>query len=474
MAHTVMRNRIFPVAEQTEAGGWHEEEPRAPSEGKGPPTVGGLGFALFIVLNAILLIRPSEIVAPLENIPLYELVICACALISLAAILGNLDPNTLKDRAIHVCALGMLPAIVLSHVSHFQFGLAYGAAYSFAKVLVYFLLFVSIMTSFERVRWFLFWLEMFIIVLVAVALLQHHGIVNIPRLEECQQRMLDDAGDEGILLRLVSTGIYNDPNDLCLILSFGILIAIYWLGDRRLGPGRFLWALPIGVFGYGIMLTHSRGGLMGLTTGIVVLFTTRFGWKKALPLIVVTLPVMLFLFAGRQTKINLSDQDDTAQGRIQIWRDGLNLFKTAPLFGIGEGRYDEEVFHVAHNSFVHSFTELGLFGGTLFSGAFFLAVKFLSKVGSGRSQFPNAEILRLQPYLLAGTLAYIVGMLSLSRAYVVPTYMMIGLASTYTLLAAPAAGVQLPGVSAGVVKFVIKASLLTLVLHYIFIRVFAE
>ena len=70
------------------------------------------------------------------------------------------------------------------------------------------------------------------------------------------------------LARLQATGIYGNPNDLSRILVVGILLGLYFLGDRRLGLLRPLWLLPIGLFGLGLHLTHSRGGLMSLLGGL--------------------------------------------------------------------------------------------------------------------------------------------------------------------------------------------------------------
>jgi O-antigen ligase len=183
---------------------------------------------------------------------------------------------------------------------------------------------------------------------------------------------------------------------------------------------------------------------------------------------------MLFLFSGRQTNIDLSNPEDTAQARILAWRDGLELFKGSPLFGIGTGQYVEEVGLVAHNSFVHCFTELGALGGMLFTGAFFLSAWHLHRVGSAGRDILDPEVLRLRPYLLAGLLAYIFGMLSLSRDYIVPTYMMLGMASAYVGMPAVAGRVALPGMTPRLVAILAGISLLTLASLFIFVRFFAR
>ena len=184
---------------------------------------------------------------------------------------------------------------------------------------------------------------------------------------------------------------------------------------------------------------------------------------------------MLMLFAGgRQTDVNLSDTEDSAQARIQLWREGLELFKTAPVFGIGKGEYEEEVVQVAHNSFVHCFTELGMFGGTLFTGAFFLAGWPLHKAGVHGKGVLAPDLLRLRPYRQAAVLAYVVGMFSLSRAYIVPTYLMPGLAACYLGLPGVAGRVPTLKMTARLVGILALVSVLTLAGLHVFVRIYAR
>src|SRR5262249_7782952 len=155
-------------------------------------------------------------------------------------------------------------------------------------------------------------------------------------------------------------GIFSDPNDFTLALSLSVLVSLYAIGSLR-GLTRLLWLAPLLVSVYAIVLTKSRGGLLGVAAGVIVLLTTRYGWRKSLPPVLVA-PAGLLLVGGAQTRFNISDPDDTGLGRLQLWSKGLVLFWESPLFGIGEGRYVVEEGFVAHNSFIHAYAELGFFG----------------------------------------------------------------------------------------------------------------
>ena len=106
-----------------------------------------------------------------------------------------------------------------------------------------------------------------------------------------------------------------------------------------------------------------------------------------------------------------------------------------PLFGIGFGQFAEESSDVAHNSYLHTYAELGFFGGTLFFGSFFLALDSMRRIDTNQ-QSPAAEALTQLRPCVAGLIAgYATGVFSLSRPYMVPTYLVFGLGASFMYLA---------------------------------------
>jgi hypothetical protein len=396
------------------------------------PAPGLLGFVVFLLLNAVLFIRPSDLFDGVKNWPLYTICILACAVLSLPAILERFGAPDKLLKPIYACFFGLYVAVWMSHLSRLHLGDAWDAGYDFTKVAVYFVLLVSLVNTYGRLRVFLLWLIACVVVLAALALLQYHGKINLPALEVVEETgNYDEATGEYVLFRrLVSTGLYHDPNDLCLILVVGMAFSLYWLEERPVGPARFLALAPLGLFGYALALTQSRGGFLALVAGLLALLSARFGWRKTALLLPLALPLMIFLFAGRQTHIDLSNSQDTAQGRIQLWREGLQLYKTSPLFGIGTNGMADEIGTVAHNTFVHTYTELGFFGGTWFTSLTALGVWLLLRRRGPAPPVPPPE-LRVRPYLLAAVVAYAAGMFSLSRGYIPPTYLPVGLVAAY-------------------------------------------
>ena len=266
------------------------------------------------------------------------------------------------------------------------------------KIVAYYLLLVALVDSPFRLRSFLFWLIGLTLLLSGLAILHYQGVIQIESLNAVGQSDIDaESGLVQVIPRLQSTGVFNDPNDLSMILVLGIIGCIYFI-ETSSGIGRFLFLAPLGVFLYGLRLTYSRGGLLSLGSGLFVLFgRVKFGWKKAICARRWWQQMRIVLFGGRMTSVNLGDRNDTSQHRIQLWSQGLDLFRESPLFGVGMNEYAERAGLVAHNSFVHTYAELGFFGGTMFAGAFYGAISSAKKVGDDGVMLPDSIVKRLQP-----------------------------------------------------------------------------
>jgi len=391
-----------------------------------------MDFVLFIVATGVLFLRPLDFVPDLATLPLYLACLLAAAGSAAAPIVRQLSPTALAARPVTVCVLGVLGAILISHLLQGALWEARTAGSEFAKVVLYYLLLLAVVRSPDRLRQFLAWLAVFFGVVALLALLQYHGIIAVQHFEVLQQRQLDqDTGDVTILPRLVGFGMFNDPNDLCLILLAGMGIAAYFLLEN-VGLARLAWAVALAGFGYALALTQSRGGFIALMVGMLVLFQSRYGLLKAAALGGLTLPVLFLAFAGRQT--SFTADGEAGSDRLELWREGLELLKEAPLFGVGHGAFADRVGLVAHNSYVHSFAELGYFGGTLFLGAVVTALWGVFRLGWQDAAIADPRLKRLRPYVLAIVTAYATGILSLSRCYIVPTYLMLGLAVAFVVL----------------------------------------
>jgi hypothetical protein len=432
---------------------------------------GDADFWAFILVNATLFIRPGEIVTILYGMPIYELANVLCLALCLPEVVRQFRANTLAIRPITLCVLGLMVAVVLSRAVHGDVYNARVLGFAFFKVVVYYLMLMATVTSADRLRRFLLWIARFAFVLTVLALLQYHGVIDIEALTpayEYQDDVDPVTGEQVLLVRLCSAGIFGNPNDLSRILVIGTAVAWWCITEPALGNARYLWVAPLGMFGYALHLTHSRGGFLSLLSCIAVLFRARFGWLKTVALSAVVIPGILLVFGGRQTQMDT--ESGTGQQRIQIWSEGFRMFRESPWFGIGIDKYGEELYYNAHNSFVQCFTELGLFGGTLFVGAFYIALSQTQRLGAHPELMQDPLLRRLRPYLMGIVAGYVVGMLTSTRSYNLPTYVVLGLAAAYLRLSGAGTRLRDMRLNVRLVRNITLVSALFFTALYVYVR----
>lgn len=394
-----------------------------------------MGFYLFILTNAALFVRPSEVVPSLAEVNVYLILILTCAVVSIGRVLRQLSGAAIAASPITACVLAFWAISVLSLAVRADWAGAWAVGSDFGKVVLYYLLLVGLVDTPDRLRSLLRWLAVLCVLQSGVTLLRYHGYLEMPGdvAAVVDSRIDPETGKSVSYERLQGTGIFMDPNDLCLALSLGVLCCLANVIDTRAGMFRVAWLAPIVPLVYTLKLTESRGGLLGLLCGLVALCRARYGWKRTLPLAAVALPAAILLAGGRQASIDIGRQDDTAQGRIQLWAEGLLCLRHAPLFGVGANNYPDATGTglVAHNSYVNAYTELGLVGGSVFVGLFYFALRPLEQLAANRSGILDPELRRLQPFVLAIGVAYAAGIWSLTRNYVIPTYLVVGLAVSF-------------------------------------------
>jgi O-antigen ligase len=429
-----------------------------------------LGFFLFVLVNAAAFMRPSEIWPDEMHPQTYLYLILACLAVSFLCLRESLTRRALAAQPITVCVLGLLTAIVMSHLTNFDFDTAYTAGWEFSKIVLYYLLFLGLVRTPTRLCRLLLWLVCFVLVHALVAVLQYHRLIHAPYFEP----LAEEAGVNPItgpnyLLRLCGSGIFHNPNEFCYPVSAAMIICLYYLDRRRSLMIRVFCLAALLFFGYAISLTHSRGGFVGLLAGLLTFLFARYGWRKALPVAALVLPVLFVLFGGRQTDLDI--ESGTGQTRIQMWNDGLVFLVRNPLFGIGTGQYRGAAGLVAHNSFIQAYGETGFFGGTLFVGAFYCAALTLYRLGSREETIADDQLRRLRPYLMGLVGGHIGAMISMSLTDMIPTYTILAIVAAYlrvTPLRPPLP--NLPRFNGGLALRLVAVSVLTVATFYAYVR----
>ncbi len=405
--------------------------PAGPPRRPKPPEPNGLAFGLFLIVNAVLFIRPSDVLPALEGVELYQYAILCCLAVGFPAIIEHLQPTNLEKRPIDLCVMLLLPVILMSHLVGGRPEQMLVDGFFFFKIVVYYLLFVSLVTTPARLRLFCACLILFACAVAVLAAMDFHKVIKLPRgIDRWGRTVLEDE------TRMYGPGIFQDPNDVCVLITASLLLLLGRLADVKAGLLRWGWLVPLGVLGYGLYLTRSRGGMLALLAGLAVMGAIKWGWRRVLLLGVLLGPLLagaVLLSRG----VDLDSHQDSGQTRVQLWNEGLGMLRANPLFGKGMNRFHEDgVGHVAHNSYIHAFGELGMPGGVLFLAAVWLALEgllWLCAPAPGPRPAPrrllDPELGQVHPYVAGCVAAYAAGMFSLTLNYLVVTYTFLGMAS---------------------------------------------
>jgi len=176
-----------------------------------------------------------------------------------------------------------------------------------------------------------------------------------------QQNLSSPDDVFGQLARLRGAGFLNDPNDFAQIILIVLpLLFIAWQKGRRVANALMV-LVPAALLLWAIYLTHSRGALIALAILALMAAQKKLGTITSAALIAVLIVGLMALdFTGGRGISAVEGAD-----RLEAWASGLEMFKRAPLFGIGFGAFTDFNDITAHNSFVLCLAELGLVGTTL-------------------------------------------------------------------------------------------------------------
>ncbi len=233
--------------------------------------------------------------------------------------------------------------------------------------------------------------------------------------------------------RLKSVGLLDDPNIFAqYLLVAASLLTLAW------SPGRWrrslvrnlaLVMLPGAYLLYGVLVTHSRGGLIGLAILIFFLLEKRFGKLLSLVLAGVLLRLLFVMGAAGPRSISLSDP--SIAGRIQVARTGVRMFRAAPVFGVG---FQQFTVHnpslTAHDSLLLCLAELGIVGSLFWLGLLVFSIIYLNGFVRNHTvlvQAPglasSANGVRIALFTFFGTALF------LSQTYAMTLYVLIGMAA---------------------------------------------
>ena len=130
--------------------------------------------------------------------------------------------------------------------------------------------------------------------------------------------------------------------------------------------------------------------------------------------------------------------EGSIDGRLEAWYAGMQMLIHNPIFGIGMGNFIEEHVRVAHNSYIHVASELGIPGYSLWAGvlvtnmlASFKLIKepAESQVGENGQALSDEyqDELVLNKTLFFAMIGFMIAAFFLSRQYVLTMFIFVGL-----------------------------------------------
>jgi O-antigen ligase len=185
-------------------------------------------------------------------------------------------------------------------------------------------------------------------------------------LESVAVRSCSDC--ENLQMRIAYLGFFGDPNDLGMFLVMCLPFTIYFYKRGR-ALLKIAMILQLAILIYGIYLTGSRGTMLGAGALLGIYYLVVNAGPKLIAISAILAPIAGVVVSSLQ-----SDIDDSAQGRLYAWYEGIHMLISNPIFGIGKGNFVEEHGLVAHNSYVQVAGELGIPGYSLWGGCLILTM----------------------------------------------------------------------------------------------------
>ncbi|MGD0660079.1 MAG: O-antigen ligase family protein [Syntrophorhabdales bacterium] len=234
----------------------------------------------------------------------------------------------------------------------------------------------------------------------------------------------------------LGVGKMFDPNDLAyLFVSFIPLNFLFLARGNRIYV-RCVAVFNIAFGSLAVLMTGSRGGLIGLLVAFIMLLfsktrSVKFGYKVTF--IVLCLALVWFKSGSidferlgttfePENDYNVTDEF----GRADLWKIGMRLMLTHPLTGVGASCFEMSVaqdrqdrgmiprYQTAHNSFVLIGAETGIIGFVLFILLNFYAFRIFSKVARNG---PSEEMRRIAEMARIGFLGNFACSMFLSQSY---------------------------------------------------------
>ena len=223
------------------------------------------------------------------------------------------------------------------------------------------------------------WVTLILAAVIAVETIQHLASADGTGWAGQPLAWVDaSAAAIGVERRTRWVGIFDGPGVFCVMFTVALPFAMQFLSTAYALTTRLLallFFLPL--IGAGIFSTGSRGGFL---TAIAIVgfwilsrFRLSFG-KVVLACAIAAAGVML----GPTYLTSTKDSSNSAQHRVDMWVEGIEMVQQSPAVGIGKGNFVKYTgLLIAHNSAIEIMGETGLIGLFMWFGITYAGFKNL-------------------------------------------------------------------------------------------------
>jgi O-antigen ligase len=186
-----------------------------------------------------------------------------------------------------------------------------------------------------------------------------------------------------------ATGTVGDANELAAVLLPGFVLALVLTVITRRAPlARLAAGAAAGTCLLALLLTLSRGGLVGLGCALLAAIACGGRWRPIAAGAAVTIALLTvgyFTLVATPVERQRVMEVEGGTGRTDIWTVGMRMVRAHPVAGVGLGNFQTSSVHyllepgaikrsefivdepkVAHNTFLELLAELGAVGFALF------------------------------------------------------------------------------------------------------------
>lgn len=383
-------------------------------------------FAFFcLVLYTIaVLIRPHEFSIETSQ----YVVIKVFAILAFLFTLISLRPIRLMPQ--HYMLLGFTPLIMISaFLNGWGMGGITEAQKFFVASIIPFFLYSNLITSIPRQKILMY------VSITAALFMVYNGHI--------QQQSFDGKFGYGLgesltmgrsEMRITYLGFFGDPNDLGMFLVMNFAFLGYFFSEKG-ALYKMLMPLIFGLLCYGILMTGSRGTLLGALGVIFLYFLIKKAGAKLLLFAIIMAPILATLL----TKFGgMSSSESSANGRLEAWYSGILMLINNPIFGVGKGNFMDHHELVAHNSYIHVAGEMGVPGYSLWAGVITLTMLASYRVIKEFSNWSDKDIteetkidyaaeVKINQTLFFSMLGFMITAFFLSRQFTLLLFIFLGM-----------------------------------------------